>query len=142
MEIRNKKAYYDYFVESTLEAGLALEGTEVKSIRNGSANLKDSYCIFKNNEVFILNMHIAKYSEGNIFNHDEDRTRKLLLHKREIKKLKEYKEKSGFSIIPLKIYFKKGYAKVLVGICKGKKNYDKRAVLKKKTEERERRNYM
>ena len=89
MEIKNKKAYFDYFIESELEAGIALVGTEIKSIRKGSAQLKDSYVVIKNNEAFVINMYIAKYEEGNIFNHEELRTRKLLLHKKEIKKLKE-----------------------------------------------------
>ena len=141
-EIRNKKAYYDYYVETELEAGVELLGTEIKSIRKSNVQLKDSYVLIKNNEAFLINVHIAKYEEGNIFNHEEDRTRKLLLHKKEIKKLKEAISKEGYSIIPLKLYIKHGLAKILIGICKGKKNYDKRAVLKKKTEEREARRYM
>ncbi len=142
MEIKNKKAYFDYFIESELEAGIELVGTEIKSIKKGSAQLKDSYVVIRNGEAFIINMYIAKYEEGNQFNHEELRTRKLLLHKKEIKKLKEIREKEGFSIIPLKLYLKHGYAKVLIGVAKGKKMYDKREVLKKKTEQREARNYM
>ncbi len=142
MEIKNKKSYFDYFIESELEAGIALVGTEIKSIRKGSAQLKDSYVVIKNNEAFVINMYIAKYEEGNIFNHEELRTRKLLLHKKEIKKLKEIREKDRYSLIPLKLYLKHGHAKILIGIAKGKKMYDKREVLKKKEEQRERRNYI
>lgn len=142
MEIRNKKAYFDYFIESEIEAGIALVGTEIKSIRKGSAQLKDSYVVFKNNEAFVINMYIAKYEEGNIFNHEELRTRKLLLHKKEIKKLKEIREKERYSIVPLKIYFKHGRAKVLIGIAKGKKMYDKRESIKERDEKRESRKYI
>jgi SsrA-binding protein len=141
-EIKNKKAYFDYYIESEIEAGIELVGTEIKSIRNGSAQIKDSYVIIKNNEAFILNMYIAKYENGNIFNHEETRTRKLLLHKKEIKKLQEAVNREGYSIVPLKVYIKHGIAKVLIGVAKGKKNYDKRAVLKKKTEEREARHFL
>lgn len=142
VEIKNKKAYFDYYIESEIEAGIELFGTEIKSIRNGSVQLKDSYVYIKNSEAYVLNMHIAKYDEGNRYNHDEERTRKLLLHKKEIKKLKEVTDRDGYSIVPLKLYIKHGYAKLLIGIAKGKKNYDKRAVLKQKTEEREARKYI
>lgn len=142
MEIKNKKAYFDYFIESEIESGIALVGTEIKSIRKGSAQLKDSYVVIKNNEAYVLNMYIAKYEEGNIFNHDELRTRKLLLHKKEIKKLKELADRDRYSLIPLKMYLKFGKAKLLIGVAKGKKMYDKREVLKKKEEQRERRNYI
>lgn len=142
MEIKNKKAYFDYYIESEIEAGIALVGTEIKSIRKGSAQLKDSYVVIKNNEAYVLNMYIAKYEEGNIFNHDEVRTRKLLLHKKEIKKLKEMATKDGYSIVPLKLYIKKGVAKLLIGVAKGKKNYDKREVIKKRDEQREARKYI
>ena len=141
MEIRNKKAYFDYYIESELEAGISLVGTEIKSIKNGLVQLKDSYVVFKNGEAFVLNMYIAKYENGNQFNHEELRTRKLLLHKKEIKKLKEEKERNGISIVPLKLYLKRGYAKLLIGVGRGKKNYDKREVLKKKDLERETRKY-
>ncbi len=141
MEIKNKKAYFDYFIESELEAGISLSGTEIKSIRNGSAQLKDSYVIIKNNEAYVLNMFVGRYEEGNQFNHEEARTRKLLLHKKEIRKLKEASSKDGYSIVPLKVYIKHGYAKLLIGVAKGKKMYDKRAVLKKKEEMREARKY-
>lgn len=142
MEILNRKARFDYYIESEIEAGIVLVGTEIKSVRKGSAQLKDSYVVIRNNEAFILNMYIAKYEEGNIFNHEETRTRKLLLHKKEIKKLKELADRERYSLIPLKMYMKRGVAKILIGIAKGKKMYDKREVLKKKEEQRERRNYI
>lgn len=142
MEIKNKKAYFDYYIESELEAGIALVGTEIKSIRKGSAQLKDSYVVIKNNEAFVINMYIAKYEEGNMFNHDELRTRKLLLHKKEIKKLKEIREKERYSLVPLKLYIKKGHAKILIGVAKGKKMYDKRETIKKRDEERESKKYI
>ena len=141
MEIKNKKAYFDYEILKEIEAGVALIGTEVKSVRKGSVDLKDSFVNIKNNEAFVINMYIAKYEEGNRFNHDERRTRKLLLHKKEIIKLKEQKSLEGISLIPLKMYFKNGKVKLLIGIGKGKKLHDKRETLKKKTMEREQRNY-
>lgn len=141
MEIKNKKAYFDYYIESEIEAGIALVGTEIKSIRVGSAQLKDSYCLIKNGEAFILNMYIAKYENGNQFNHEELRTRKLLLHKKEIKKLKEAADKDRYSLVPLKLYLKHGIAKLLIGVAKGKKMYDKRESIKKKDEMREARKY-
>lgn len=137
IEIKNKKAYFDYTVLDSMEAGISLVGTEIKSIRKGSVDLKDTFITIKNNEAFILNMYIAKYEEGNIFNHDERRTRKLLLHKSEIKKLKEKVSTEGLTLIPLKLYFKKNYVKVLVGLCKGKKLYDKRASIKERDLKRE-----
>lgn len=137
MEINNKKAYYDYQILDTIEAGLVLSGTEIKSIRNGRANLKDSYAIVKNGEVFILNMHISHYKEGNIFNHDETRTRKLLLNKKEIFKLRDTVVLNGNTLVPLKIYFKNNRAKLLLGIAKGKKNYDKRESIKQRDVNRE-----
>lgn len=137
MEIKNKKAYFDYFIEETYEAGIVLTGTEIKSIRKGSANLKDSYARIKENEAFVINMFISTYEEGNRFNHDERRERKLLLNKKEIGKIKERVEKEGFSFIPLKLYLKNGRAKLLVGVAKGKKTYDKRQALKEKDIERE-----
>ena len=139
IEIKNKKAYFDYTILE--EAGISLVGTEIKSVRKGSVDLKDSFITIKNNEAFVLNMYIAKYEEGNIFNHDERRTRKLLLHKKEIKKLKEKVKIEGLTLIPLKLYFKKNYVKVLVGICKGKKLYDKRASIKERDLKRETRYY-
>ncbi len=141
IEIKNKKAYFDYTILEEIEAGISLVGTEIKSVRKGSVDLKDSFITIKNNEAFLLNMYIAKYEEGNIFNHDERRTRKLLLHKKEIKKLKEKVSTEGLTLIPLKLYFKKNYVKVLVGICKGKKLYDKRASIKERDLKRETRYY-
>ena len=137
MEIKNKKANFDYFVEESLECGIELKGTEIKSLRKGSADIKDCFAVVKNNEVFLLNMYIAKYDEGNRFNHDERRTRRLLLHKKEIKKIKEKAEREGYSLVPLKIYLLRGRAKVLLGVCRGKKNYDKRESIKKRDTERE-----
>ena len=142
MEIKNRKANFEYFIEERYEAGIELKGTEIKSIRKGSCDIKDSFIIIKNQEAFLLNTYIAKYEEGNIFNHEERRTRKLLLHKKEIKKLLEASSKDGYSLIPLSIYLKKGKAKVDVGVCKGKKLYDKRETIKKRDLERENsRNY-
>lgn len=139
MEIKNKKAQFNYFVESELEAGIALQGTEIKSIKKGAANLTDSYIRIKNDEAFIVNMFVDKYDEGNIFNHEPTRERKLLLHKKEIRKLNEQKNVNGYTIIPLKVYLKNGKAKVLVGLAKGKKLYDKRETIKKRDLERENR---
>ena len=139
MEVKNKKAYFDYFVENEIESGIALKGTEIKSVRKGSVDLKDSFVVIKNNEASIINMYIAKYEEGNIFNHDERRTRKLLLHKKEIKKLKDEIAINGKTIIPLKLYITRGKVKILVGVCKGKKLYDKRETIKKRDIERENR---
>ena len=133
----NRKAYHDYFIEETCEAGITLLGTEVKSLREGKANLKDSYAIIKGNEIFLLNCHISPYSHGNIQNHDPLRTRKLLLHRKEINKLWGNLTQKGLTLIPLKIYFKKGKAKVEIGLCKGKKQYEKREVLKEKEARRE-----
>ena len=132
IEIKNKKATFDYFIEEEIEAGIVLKGTEIKSIRNGLANLKDCYAIIKNGEVFLLNMFISKYENGSIFNHDERRTRKLLLNKKEILKLRDKVEISGYTLIPIKLYFKNNKAKILLGIAKGKKNYDKRESIKEK----------
>ena len=132
MEIKNKKANFDYYIEDTIECGIELKGTEIKSLRKGSADLKDSYIRIKNNEVYIINMYIAKYEEGNIFNHDERRERKLLLHKKEILKLKEESEKEGYTLIPIRAYFKGKVIKISVGLCRGKKNYDKRETIKEK----------
>ena len=137
MEILNKKARFDYNIDEEIEAGIVLTGTEIKSIRKGSANLKDSYAVIKNSEVFLLNMHIAQYKEGNIFNHDENRTRKLLLHKKEIEKIKSKIDMEGYALFPIKLYIKNNRAKVLLGIGKGKKLYDKRESIKKRDQERE-----
>lgn len=137
MEIINRKARFDYEIEETYEAGMSLTGTEIKSIRDGKANIKDSYVIIKSNEAYLLNTHISNYENGNIYNHDEKRTRKLLLNKKEIYKLRDKVELSGYTIIPLKIYFKGKHAKVLIGIAKGKKNYDKRQTIKERDLDRE-----
>lgn len=137
MEINNRKAKYDYEILSTIECGIVLTGTEIKSIRNGNANLKDSYAVIKGNEVFILGMHISEYKEGNIFNHDEKGTRKLLLHKKEILKLFNKVELDGNTLVPIKLYFKENKAKILLGLAKGKKTYDKRETIKQRDINRE-----
>ncbi len=138
MEIINRKAKFNYFIKDEIECGIVLIGTEIKSIRKGSVSLDDSYARIKNGEVFLTNTYIVKYEEGNIFNHEERRERKLLLHKNEINKLSKLIELEGVTLVPLKIYFKKNKAKVLLGVCKGKKLYDKREVIKKRDLERER----
>lgn len=137
MEIQNRKARYEYFIEETIEAGIALKGTEIKSLRKSSCDLIDSFAIIKKGEVYLLNAFIAKYDEGNIFNHDTRRTRKLLLHKSEINKLLNKVSRSGYSLIPLDIHFKNGKAKVALGVCKGKKLYDKRETIKERDLKRE-----
>ena len=139
MEIKNRKAFFNYFIEDKIESGLVLTGTEIKSIRKGSANIKDSYVRIKGSEAFVINMFIAKYDNGSVFNHDEYRERKLLLHKSEIKKLKDYCQIDGFTLVPLEVYLKKNKAKLLIGICKGKKLYDKRESIKQRDLDRERR---
>ena len=137
MEIKNRKANYSYFILDKIECGIELKGTEIKSIRKGSCDIRDSFAIIKDNEVYVVNMYISKYKEGNNFNHDERRTRKLLLHKKEIKKLREKKEREGITLVPLEVYFKGSNAKLLLGICKGKKNYDKRETIKQRDLDRE-----
>lgn len=137
MEILNRKARYDYVIEDEYEAGIVLTGTEIKSIRLGKVNIKDSYAIIRNEEIYLLNTHISAYDKGNIFNHEENRTRKLLMHKKEIKKLNNKVILEGYTLIPLKIYFVRGRAKVLIGLCKGKKNYDKRETIKERDINRE-----
>lgn len=132
MEILNRKARHDYFIEEEYECGIVLTGTEIKSIRDGKGNIKDSYAIIRKNELFLLNMFISHYKEGNIFNHNETRTRKLLMHKKEILKLNDKITLQGYTLIPLKVYFKSNKAKVLLGLCKGKKNYDKRESIKER----------
>ena len=123
---QNRKAYHDYFVEERYEAGIELAGTEVKSIRGGRVNLKDSYCVAKDGELFALSMHISPYEQGNIFNKGPDRPKRLLMHKREIFKLFGKVKEDGLALIPLSLYFKDSRVKVEVGLCKGKKLYDKR----------------
>ena len=136
MEILNRKAKYNYQIFDTIEAGIVLTGTEIKSLRLGKANIRDSYVRVKNNEMFIINMHISSYENGNIFNHDETRERKLLLHKKEILKFRDKIKLEGYTIVPLKVYLKNGRAKVLIALAKGKKNYDKREEIKKRDIER------
>ena len=134
---QNKKAYHDYFVEETYEAGIELFGTEVKSVRQGKINLKDSWCNIVKGEIFVNGMHISPYDHGNIFNRDPLRPKKLLMHKKEILKLFWLTKQQGYAIIPLQVYFTKGKAKVLIGLCKGKKLYDKREDAAKKSANRE-----
>ncbi len=132
MEIYNRKARHAYFIEDTYEAGIELTGTEIKSIRAGNCNIKDSYAIIRNKEVFLINMFVSPYKEGNIFNHQETRTRKLLLHKKEINKLEEKIEQQGLTLIPIKLYFKNNKLKVELAVCRGKNNYDKRETIKER----------
>jgi SsrA-binding protein len=134
---QNKKAYHDFFIEETYEAGIVLQGTEIKAIRAGRINLKDSYCRIHNNEIFLYSMHVSPYEQGNRYNHDPLRTRKLLLHGREIAKLLGETKQAGYALIPLKLYLKNGFAKVLIGLAKGKKHYDKREDLKQKEAKRD-----
>ncbi len=134
---QNKKAYHDYFVLEKLEAGIELFGTEVKSIRQGKINLKDSWCSIKDGEMFVNGMHISPYEQGNIFNRDPLRVKRLLLHKKEIRRFYANVKQEGLSIVPLSVYFSKGRAKVEIGLCKGKKLYDKREVAAKKDAQRD-----
>lgn len=134
---QNKKAYHDYFIEETYEAGIVLQGTEIKSIRASRLNLKDAHARIQNGEVYLHNMHISPYEQGNRYNHDPLRVRKLLLHKREISKLVGITKETGYTLVPLKVYLKNGFAKVLLGVGKGKKQYDKREDLKKKEAKRD-----
>ena len=133
----NRKAFHDYFVEDRLEAGIELKGTEVKSVRAGTLNLKDSYVIAKNGEAYVHSMHISPYDKGNIFNHDPDRPKRLLLHKREINKLYALVKQDGYALVPLSVYFKDARVKVELGICRGKKNYDKREATAQRDAKRE-----
>lgn len=133
----NRKARHDYFVEEAMEAGIELVGTEVKSLRAGKANLKDSYAEIRDGEVFIRNMHVSHYEQGNIFNVDPMRDRKLLLHKEEIRRLIGMLKQSGFTLVPLSLYLKNGKVKVNLGVCRGKKNYDKRDALIEKAQKRD-----
>ena len=134
---QNRKARHDYFVEDTYEAGIELFGTEVKSIRQGTLNLKDSYCVVKNGELLVLSMHISPYEKGNIFNRDPDRPKRLLMHKREILKLQALAQQDGYALVPLQVYFKNARVKVEIGLCKGKKNYDKRESIAQRDAKRE-----
>ena len=134
---QNKKAWHDYFVDEKYEAGIALFGTEVKSIRQGSVNLKDSYCSIRNGELFIVGMHISPYEKGNIFNRDPMRDKKLLMHKKEIMKLGGLVTQKGYTLVPLSLYFSGKNVQVEVGLCRGKKLYDKRDALAEKQTNRE-----
>lgn len=134
---KNKKALHDYFIEDTFEAGIVLTGTEIKSIRSGKANLKDSFAKVTNGEVYIHNMHISPFENGNRFNQDPTRTRKLLLHKKEISKLIGQTKESGYSLVPLKIFLQNGYAKMEIAVAKGKKLYDKRDTIAKRDANRQ-----
>ena len=133
----NKKAWHDYFVDERFEAGIELVGTEVKSIRQGQVNLKDSYCSFKDGELFVLGMHISPYEKGNIFNKDPMRKRKLLMHKREIMNLYGRTKQDGYALIPLSVYFKDSKVKIELGLCRGKKLHDKRASIASRDAKRE-----
>lgn len=126
---QNKKAYHDYFVDEEIEAGIELVGTEVKSVRAGRVNLKDSYVSCKTGEAMIIGMHISPYEQGSIFNHEPLRARRLLLHRKEINRLIGLTTQEGYTLIPLKMYFKGQYVKLALGVCRGKKNYDKRAAI-------------
>jgi SsrA-binding protein len=134
---QNKKAYHDYFIEETLEAGIVLTGTEVKSLRAGRANLRDSYAAVEKGELFLIGAHISPYEQGNIFNHDPLRPRKLLVHARELRRLFGKVKVAGYTLVPTKMYFKDGRAKVEIGLAKGKALYDKRQVLATKEAERD-----
>lgn len=134
---QNRKAFHDYFVEDRCEAGIELFGTEVKSIRAGTLNLKDSFCVAKDGEIYAYSLHISPYEQGNIFNRDPDRPKRLLLHKREIRKLHDLQKQDGYALIPLSVYFKGSRVKVKVGLCKGKKLYDKRQAAAEKDAKRQ-----
>lgn len=133
----NRKARHDYFIEEVFEAGMELTGTEAKSLRGGRANLKDSYAVIRNGEAFLINLHISTYEQGNQFNHEPTRTRKLLLHKEEIDKLQGAVQRQGLALVPLKIYFKRGRAKLALALAKGKKLYDKRQDMAEKDAKRD-----
>ena len=136
MEIKNRKARFNYQILDTIEAGIVLTGTEIKSLKQGKANIKDAYATYKNGEIFLINMHISSYDNGNRFNHEETRTRKLLLHKGEILKRRDKINIQGLTLVPLEVYLKHGLAKVLIGVARGKKIYDKREDIKKRDIER------
>lgn len=139
MEIVNRKARFNYFIEKEYECGIVLTGTEIKSIRNGSCNFNDSYVIIRNGELYIINMYIAPYKNGSYNNQDERRTRKLLMHKHEIIKLNSKIKENGYTLVPLKLYFKGNNAKISIGLARGKKLYDKRETIKKRDLDREER---
>ncbi len=138
MELNNKKAYHEYFFEATYTAGIVLAGTEIKSLRNGKASFNDSYCMFENGELFVKSLHISEYAFGTYTNHEPMQERKLLLNKKELRKLEAKAKEKGYSIIPLKIFInEKGFAKMDIGLGKGKKNYDKRETLKQRENDRD-----
>ena len=134
---KNRKAFHDYSVEERFEAGIALHGTEVKSLRQGAVNVKDAFCHIKNGEIFVQGLHISPYEKGNIFNRDPLRPKKLLMHRREIARLYGKVKQEGYAIIPLSLYFKRALVKVEIGLCKGKKQHDKRAAAAESTAKRE-----
>lgn len=134
---QNRKAFHDYFIEETYEAGIVLQGTEIKSIRKGSANLRDAYASIENGEVWLRNMHVSPYEQGNRFNHEPLRSRKLLLHRSEISKLIGLTKQEGYTLVPTKIYIRNGFCKVELGLAKGKKLHDKRESVKKRDAQRE-----
>ena len=134
---QNKKAGHDYFIEETYEAGMVLTGTEIKSMRAGRMNLKDSFARISNGEMYLHNAHISEYEQGNRYNHEPTRARKLLLHRKQINQLIGQTQQQGYTLVPLKVYIKNGFAKVLIGLGKGKKNFDKRETLKRKDAKRD-----
>lgn len=134
--VNNSKARYNYFLEDFVECGIELKGSEIKSIRKSGASLQDAYIVFRNEEAYILNMHIAPYEQGNIFNHDPNRTRKLLLHKKEIRKMAQKATEKALTIVPTRVYLKKGKLKVEIALAKGKKLFDKRETIKRRDDER------
>ena len=136
VEILNRRAKHDYFIEEEYECGIVLTGTEIKAIRDGKCNLKDSYAVIRKNEIYLLNMFISHYKEGNIFNHNETRTRKLLMHKREIIRYAQKVKEKRLTLVPLELYLVKGRAKLLIALGKGKKLYDKREALKERDNQR------
>src|SRR5690625_681029 len=134
---RNRRASHDYFIEETYEAGMVLQGTEIKSIRAGKVSIQDAHARIDNGEAVLINMHIAPYEQGNRYNHDPTRTRELLMHRREIDKLIGMTQRQGYTLVPLRVYIKNGFAKVLIGLGKGKKRHDKREDLKRKQMQRD-----
>jgi SsrA-binding protein len=141
-ELKNRQAYHDYFIDAKYDAGMVLLGTEVKSLRGGRASFNDSYCLIQKGEIWVKSLHIAEYSHGTVNNHDPLRDRKLLLQKREIKKIEAKLKEKSYTLIPLKIYFKDGLAKIEIGLAKGKKLHDKRESIKQKDVEREMKRYL
>ena len=133
----NKKAYYDYHVDDTLECGISLQGTEVKSIKDNRFSFSDSYARIRDDELWLIGLHVSVYPFGNIYNHEPDRDRKLLIHRQEIKRLRRRVDEKGFTLIPLKFYLKRGLVKLELGICKGKKTYDKREAIKARDQKRD-----